>query len=270
MCRWLAYIGPPIEISRVLIEPKHSLLVQSLQSSLTDVPTNGDGFGIGWYTEKETPGVYRDIRPAWNDTNLQDLAFQTRSRLFMGHVRAATGTPIQRSNCHPFRHEQWLFQHNGSVPEFQKIRRQMLFEIDPGLFNGIEGSTDSETMFYLALTYGLKSDAPRALERLVNRIEELRKEYEIEKPLQFSVAVSDGQNLYAVRYSSCSYSRSLFYTRDFEILRDYDPSLAEIPPGSILVVSEPLGPAVAWTEVDESSLIIAGETGVEMRDFRPN
>ena len=269
MCRWLAYVGPPIDISLVLIKPKHSLLVQSLHASMNKLPTNGDGFGIGWYTDKEKPGIYRDIRPAWNDSNFSNVAEQTRSRMFMGHVRAATGTAIQRTNCHPFRYGRWLFQHNGSIPEYLKLRRQLLLEVDPGLFNFIEGNTDSELMFYLALTYGLESDPPAALERLVGRIEQLRKETGIEDALQFSVAVADGERLYAVRYSSCDESRSLFYTRDLEILRDYDPTLADIPAGSIVVVSEPLGTAVAWTEVTESSLIIAEESGVEMRAFNP-
>jgi predicted glutamine amidotransferase len=268
MCRWLAYVGPPIDMSLLLIKPKHSLLVQSLHASLNDLPTNGDGFGIGWYTDKAEPGIYRDIRPAWNDSNLNNLAEQTRSRMFMGHVRAATGTAIQRTNCHPFRHGRWLFQHNGLVPDYPKIRRQMMFEVDPELFNSIEGSTDSELMFYLALTYGLELDPPGALERLVGRIEQLRQEMGIEKALQFSVAVANGERLYAVRYSSCNESRSLFYTRDFDVLRDYDTNLAEIPPGSIVVVSEPLGPAVAWTEVEESSLIIAEESGVEIKAFK--
>jgi len=255
-------------MSLLLIKPKHSLLVQSLHASLNELPTNGDGFGIGWYTDKAEPGIYRDIRPAWNDSNLSNLAEQTRSRMFMGHVRAATGTAIQRTNCHPFRHGRWLFQHNGLVPDYPKVRRQLMLEVDPDLFNSIEGSTDSELMFYLALTYGLESDPPAALERLVGRIEKLRQEMAIEKALQFSVALADGERLYAVRYSSHNESRSLFYTRDFEVLRDYDPNLAEIPPGSIVVVSEPLGPSVAWTEVGESSLIIAEESGVEIKAFR--
>ena len=144
-----------------------------------------------------------------------------------------------------------------------------MLEVDPDLFNCIEGNTDSELMFYLALTYGLESDPGGALERLVGRIEQLRQETGIEEALQFSVAVADGECLYAVRYSSSNESRSLFYTRDFDVLRDYDTTLAEIPAGSIVVVSEPLGPAVAWTEVRESSLIIAQESGVEMKDFNP-
>jgi glutamine amidotransferase len=268
MCRWLAYVGPPIDISLVLIKPKHSLLVQSLHAELNKLPTNGDGFGIGWYAEKEEPGVYRDVRPAWNDTNLRNLAEQTRSRMFMVHVRAATGTAIQRTNCHPFRYGRWLFQHNGSIPDYLSLRRQLMLEVDPELFNRMEGNTDSELMFYLALTYGLESDPPRALERLVGRIEQLRQEKGIKDALQFSAAVADGERLYAVRYSSSQESRSLFYTTDFDVLRDYDTTLAEIPPGSILVVSEPLGPAVAWTEVSESSLIIAEKSGVEMRAFK--
>jgi glutamine amidotransferase len=256
-------------MSLVLTQPRNSLLVQSLRASLSELPTNGDGFGIGWYGDREQPGIYRDIRPAWNDANLRDLTEQTRSGMFMGHVRAATGTPVQRTNCHPFRHGRWLFQHNGVVPEFSKVRRQMLFDVDPALFNNIEGSTDSELLFYLALTYGLETDPVAALERVTARVEEIRTQEGIEDPLHLSVAVADGASLYAARYSSSGKSRTLFYTRDFEVLRAYDPTLADVPAGSIVIVSEPLGPAVNWTAVPESTVMIADESGVQTQDFNP-
>ena len=49
MCRWLAYSGSPLLIEEFLLKPKHSLIDQSLHSTLGAETTNGDGFGIGWY-----------------------------------------------------------------------------------------------------------------------------------------------------------------------------------------------------------------------------
>ena len=49
MCRWLAYSGKSVRIEELLYRPQHSLIVQSLNSTMGAEPTNGDGFGIGWY-----------------------------------------------------------------------------------------------------------------------------------------------------------------------------------------------------------------------------
>ena len=83
----------------------------------------GDGFGLGWYGYKGKAGLYHSIRPAWNDFNLRDLAAQIETPLFMAHVRAAIGSPVQETNCHPFRHENWLWAHNGAVREYNSYIR---------------------------------------------------------------------------------------------------------------------------------------------------
>ncbi|MGZ4613246.1 MAG: class II glutamine amidotransferase, partial [Kineosporiaceae bacterium] len=70
MCRWLAYTGSPVLLEELLYKPQHSLIVQSMRSTLGAEPTNGDGFGIGWYGDRPTPGVFRSTEPAWNDRNL--------------------------------------------------------------------------------------------------------------------------------------------------------------------------------------------------------
>jgi predicted glutamine amidotransferase len=35
-----------------------------------------------------------------------------------------TGTPVEQSNCHPFRHGRWLFQHNGFIERYLERRRE--------------------------------------------------------------------------------------------------------------------------------------------------
>jgi len=74
MCRWLAYSGSPILIQEALYEGPNSLVAQSLQSKLGAEPTNGDGFGVGWYGAPDTPGVFHSTEPAWNEHNLRELA----------------------------------------------------------------------------------------------------------------------------------------------------------------------------------------------------
>jgi len=38
------------------------------------------------------------------------------------------------------------------------LKRGLLFDVDPQLFPHVVGSTDSETLFFLALTFGLRSE----------------------------------------------------------------------------------------------------------------
>lgn len=266
MCRWMAYNGPPIHLDLLILRPEHSLLVQSLHATHSDQTTNGDGFGIAWYGDRAVPGVFKDVRPAWNDENLADLAAHVRSRLFLAHIRAATGTPIQRTNCHPFRYGTWVFQHNGVVPRFERVRRAMTLDVAPELFASVQGSTDSELLFHMALTYGLEEDPQGALERTVARIEDLRAEHGIEEPFHFTVALADGEEIHAVRYSSDDRSRSLFTTTDATPLREIDPTV-EVPADSILIASEPLGTRVRWDAVPERTYIVAGHDRIEQRPF---
>jgi glutamine amidotransferase len=114
-------------------------------------------------------------------------------------VRATTGTPVQETNCHPFTHRNWLFVHNGSISDFHQVRQDLLMAVERPYFNTIEGSTDSETMFALALTFGLMDEPMPALERMAGFVEEVGHAHDIEHPLQMTLGVSDGERLWAVR-----------------------------------------------------------------------
>jgi predicted glutamine amidotransferase len=171
MCRWLAYSGSPILLSEALYGPANSLIDQSLHSRMGAETTNGDGFGVGWYGEPATPGVFHSTEPAWNDRNLHELAEHLTSSHFFAHIRAAIGSAVQQTNCHPFRHDRWLFMHNGYVNEFAKIKRELAFAVDPSLYPEIQGQTDSEMLFFLALTFGLEEDPPAAIEQTLGLVE---------------------------------------------------------------------------------------------------
>jgi len=269
----LAYSGDPILAEDLLFRPVHSLIDQSLHSRMGATTTNGDGFGMGWYGEGPTPAVFKAIEPAWNDRNLRELAEHVRTRLLFAHIRASTGTPVQRSNCHPFRFDRWLFMHNGSITDFHEVKRDLILAIDPTLYLDLEGSTDSETLFFLALTFGLVDDPARALERAVGLVEDVGHHHGIEHPIQMTVAISDGSSVWAFRYSSAGQSRSLFYSTNVVTLRRLHPEvpvLRTLSDEARLVVSEPLGDLPgAWNEVPESSwgLVRAGDD--ELHPFRP-
>ena len=115
MCRYIAYMGPAAHLTDLLYEPTNGLIHQASDAMESRTHINADGFGIGWYGNQPEPGTYRHVRPAWNDTNLQALAAQIESSMFLAHVRATTGSPVQRTNCHPFNYGRWLFVHNGAI-----------------------------------------------------------------------------------------------------------------------------------------------------------
>jgi predicted glutamine amidotransferase len=274
MCRWLAYYGDPIPIETLVLRRQHSLIDQSLNSRLGATTTNGDGFGIGWYTQLGgTPAIYRSVHPAWNDRNLRELATHVSSPLFFAHIRASTGTAVQETNTHPFRHGRWLFMHNGLIREFARLRRDLLLAVDPELLPEIEGSTDSELLFYLALTFGLEQDPVEALERMAGFVEDVAEEQGIDNPLQTSVAVTDGERIIAVRYSSEGKSRSLYFSTHARVLKEQYPDIEELQTLSDearAVVSEPLGDLVgAWNEVPESSIGIVQPGQDELQPFTP-
>lgn len=268
MCRWLAYSGAPILLEDLLFRPEHSLIDQSLAARTDDITTNGDGYGIGWYGERETPGLYKDTRPAWNDDNLRDLAANIRSRLFFAHVRSATaGIPVQQTNCHPFRCGRWLFMHNGFITGFPRLRRELLLAIDPELFDGLRGSTDSEAMFFLALTFGLEDDPIGAVERMAGFVEKAGRLQGIEAPLQMTVGISDGHRIFAFRYASAGRPKNLFHSLNLDSLRELNP---ELPRGTYAIVSEPLTDlSEHWERIPPGSVVTVVDGEIETRPFTP-
>jgi predicted glutamine amidotransferase len=274
MCRWNAYFGQPLLIEELLFNMDHSLIDQSLRSRMGVETTNGDGFGLGWYAAADgRPGRYRSIAPAWSDVNLRELAANVESPLFLAHIRATTGTPVQQTNCHPFRHRNWLLVHNGVIEGFELMRRELLVAVEPSLFGDVAGSTDSETLFYLALTFGLTEDPLGGLERAVGFVEATARSHGIENPVQMTIGMSDGKRLWAVRYSSEGRSRTLFVSEDAAALRELHPEserLQRLGDEDRAVVSEPLGDLPgAWLEVPEATALIVQPGPDEQRPFRP-
>ncbi|BDB44880.1 MULTISPECIES: class II glutamine amidotransferase [Mycobacterium] len=273
MCRWVGYLGAPIAPRELLHDPQRSLIEQSRRHAPNmDIP-NGDGTGLGWYEHRAEPALFRSITPAWGDDNLLELATEIRTRLFLAHVRAGTGTPVQQTNCHPFRWRNWLFVHNGHVGEYRRLRRDLLLAVRPDLFDNIAGSTDSELLFHLALTFGLTDDPLGALARMAGFVEAAATAAGVAEPaLQMTLGVSDGQRLYAVRYASGPEANTLFVSEDPDSVRMLYPEserLGHFGDAARVVVSEPLTELPGmWREVSAGSALVIGED-IEEQPFRP-
>ena len=258
MCRWIAYTGPKRSIGSLIVDPGHSLLTQSRHAKQSTFEVNADGFGIGWYTDGlELPGVFRDTRPAWNDGNLRSIAHHLQSSVFLAHIRASTSGDIARNNCHPFRHGKWLFQHNGGIGGFHAIRHALDANIHPDLYAGKEGATDTETMFLLALTFGMQDDPQAGVQRMIECVERARAHHGIDEPFTMTVATTDGTTLHAARYASNDAPPSLYHSVHpgavASMAGESDPV-----PGATLVVSEPLDDVSDhWQAVEPSTWLVA-------------
>jgi predicted glutamine amidotransferase len=274
MCRWMAWLGQPVLIEELLFNTQHGIVDQSLHARMGAEPTNGDGFGLGWYGSGAGPAVYRSVAPAWADANLRELAAHTESPLFFTHIRAAIGSPVQQTNCHPFRRGRWLFVHNGYIADFHLLRRELMLGIAPELFPEVHGSTDTEVVFHLALTLGLERDPITALERTVGVIERTAERHGIAGAVQATFGVSDGESVWAVRYATEGPARSLFASEDVDSIRHLhpdNPRFQRLSPDDRLIVSEPFSdlPGV-WKEIPPSTAVKVRRGGVlEERPFRP-
>jgi predicted glutamine amidotransferase len=189
-------------------------------------------------------------------------------------VRAAIGSPIQETNCHPFRHGRWLFVHNGYIADFHLLRRDLMLAIEPAQFADVQGSTDTEVVFHVALTLGLESDPIGALERTVGLIEATAREHGVAAPVQGTFGISDGNSLWAVRYATEGPARSLFASADVDAVKRLhpdNPRLQRLDEGDRLIVSEPFAdlPGV-WKEIPEATAVSVRPGGVmEERPFVP-
>ncbi|WP_289034059.1 class II glutamine amidotransferase [uncultured Roseibium sp.] len=253
MCRWAAWSGAPKFLEELICDPEHSLIHQSRNAFSCKTQVNADGFGLAWYDYRKEPCVYKDVRPAWADANLLQLAHHVRSPLFLAHIRASTGTATSHDNCHPFTHGRWSFMHNGQIGGYGLIRKRLDAMIPDHLYQYRTGATDSEALFLIAVGYGLDHDPVGAMRRAVQEVEDVARAHGQLPYMRFAAVWSDGRHLFAARYASDNCAPSLFY-RSFV--------------DGTSVVSEPLDEAPeAWTEVKSGTIVLLADGYVEEQRF---
>ena len=272
MCRWIAYSGQPIGIDTLVINPSHSLMRQSFDSKMhyksdgTINVMNADGFGLGWFSDKPEPALYKIADPAWSNENIKEICTNVKSHLFMAHIRDASTGAIQRSNAHPFKHDKWIFQHNGRIDNFITIKRELQFDIEPDLFPLIRGTTDSETIFFLLLTYGLDYDPIGAVRRMIERVERACVNQKIPIVFTLSCAISNGKELYTINYANGAKSNSQYYSSHQDCMNEQSSDTVIIPARSVVVVSEPLAQNNKhWIETPDGTFatILGGEVQIQ-------
>lgn len=241
MCRLAAWLGESTVLENVIVKPAHSLVTQSLHANEAKLAVNGDGFGFAWYDERGKVGVYKDVQPAWSDSNLPSLTSMIQSPLFMAHVRASTYGEVSRSNCHPFTYGCWSFIHNGQIGDFSSHKRKLENDLPDALYSQRTGNTDSEVLFLMLVANGLEADPLSACRRTIKQLE--NRVGKTKKPTRIAALISNGKELFALRYSSDTRSPTLYVNRSEN--------------GNTILASEPLQAMDDdWRLIKESALTV--------------
>ena len=116
MCRHLGWLGREVTLSALVLDPPHSLRVQSYAPRRQKHGLmNADGWGVGFF-DAGVPRRWRSPAPLWGDVSFDSVAPALRSHSVVAAVRSATvGMPIEASATAPFTDGQWLLSHNGVV-----------------------------------------------------------------------------------------------------------------------------------------------------------
>jgi glutamine amidotransferase len=237
MCRHLAYLGPPVPLSRLLFDPPHSLSHQSWapRDMRGGGTINADGFGVGWYAPGG-PVRYRGATPLWSDTTLPGLAATLPVRAVLAAVRSATaGMPVVETAAAPFADGPWLFSHNGVVTGWPGSMTKLAGALPVADLLTLEAPTDS------ALLWALVRDRLRSGAAAASAVADTVREVERAAPgSRLNLLLTDGESLVA---TAAGHSLSVLDR-----------------PDAVLVASEPLDDRPAWRPVPEGTLLRATAT----------
>ncbi|WP_410784746.1 ergothioneine biosynthesis protein EgtC [Kribbella sp. C-35] len=239
MCRHLAYLGPPVTLSSLLLEPEHSLYEQSWAPA--DMrgggSVNADGFGLGWYVDGRLVRYRRNV-PIWTDQNLPDLAGSIRSGAVLAAVRNGTvGMPYGEAAVAPFARDNWLFSHNGRVPGWPDATLKLAEQLPVADLLRLEAPVDSALLFAL-ITDRLRAQSP------ADAVASVVRDVEAAAPgSRLNLLLTDGEQLIATAWTHALHVRRT--------------------ENSVTVASEPSG-ADDWTAVPDRSLLVATATTLQI------
>lgn len=262
MCRLLAYLGmDTLPLGDLIEKPANSLINQSKKAKEGSHDVNADGFGISWYDQKvdSEPALFKSIQPAWNDRNLLHLSKKVTSNCFLGHIRASTVGDVTFNNCHPFAYLEYSFAHNGTIRQFEHLRRDLINFIDEEFFLPIKAQTDSEHLFFLIMHFlkyngNLKDSVLDSYRWVIDK----QKNKDAEFYSKLNTVTTDGNILVATRYASKENDNlSLYYTtsKANSIVNNEDNKIT-----ALVVASEPLNDFKKdWVEIEPNSILVASK-----------
>lgn len=209
MCRLFAQISPaPSSAEPYLCDSEFSLLRQSdfKRSNLQK-----DGWGIACFGNKNEPVVTKNWKPAFEEPKKFRAAAGRRSRVVIGHIRAASNPRglvksrlITMQAAQPFTDGRWVFAHNGTL----EIPDEVASRLGP-LGARLRSLNDSEVYFRQFLKFhGQKGDVAEALRACIEEDwalwEECRRDYPRKKGpyTSLNALISDGRRLYALCHTA--------------------------------------------------------------------
>ncbi len=247
MCRHLAYVGPPVTLEALLLQPPHSLRQQASDPRFqTNGKNNADGFGVGWYDRelRPEPARYRTTRPISEDVSFESVAGLVRSNAVLAAVRnASPGMPLDEKANAPFTDGPWLFSHNGFVPDFHGgVGDALRGAASEHRADAAAGATDSALLFALVLDRLDAGVSPvDALVAVVEMVENLTTG-------RLNLLLTDGE-----RIAATAVRNSLFVFDDRDLT------------GAVVVASEPYDEKSAWEAVADGSVVEYGDDKLEIR-----
>lgn len=269
MCRIFAFMSRvSLKVQRSLVKAENALQTQSRG--------HPDGWGVAYYLTGGTePQVVRSLEAAFSDDRFERVSEFLTSHAVVAHVRKATVGALGLDNTHPFRRGPWTFCHNGTTFGFDALRGEIIERIAPSLRDGIEGTTDSETLFALLLselaTLGMDLEAPpdRFPDGTVEAIGDLFRwlrdrgaatgEDEREPMLNF--VLTDGRILLATRYNGrLHFSTQKVRCADFDICPVankvcFGPRQDDVRHTHVLLASDPTSADDLWEEIPHPGLL---------------
>ncbi|MFF3400074.1 ergothioneine biosynthesis protein EgtC [Streptomyces sp. NPDC002659] len=241
MCRHIAFLGPPLPLRQLLVEPAHGLFRQSWAPRHQRHGTvNADGFGVGWYTEGDpVPARYRRPGPIWADLSFADLARVVRSGALLAAVRDATEAGADgEAAAAPFAAGPWLFSHNGAVKGWPGSLAPLALTLPAAELLSLEARCDSALVWALVL-HRLR-DGDELGQALADTVREVG---EAAPGSRLNLLLTDGETVAATAWGD-----TLWY-------------LAE-PGRRTVVASEPYDDDPHWREVPDRTLLAATRTDV--------
>lgn len=201
---------------------------------------NADGYGVGWYHEGR-PVRIREARPIWHDPDLEDVLSCVRSACSLALVRSASpGIPLDKGEVAPFVFDRWSFGLNGYVRKFHThAMRPLRSTLPDQLYTQIRGTSDTETLFLLALAEVRQgASLGTALARVAERACSLGVRSKL------NMVLADGEDLAVIRTSNIKETNTLYVAHR-----------GMLAPGGTLVASERLDNDDAWQVVPPHSVL---------------
>lgn len=263
MCRIAAYLGPPVQLSKLLDVCPHGLKDQSLHATqMAKTNIAGDGWGVGWFLPEadSTPGLLKSATPLWSCQNAQTAPRAILSGSMVGHVRLASGSiETSYANTPLFVMDDHLWTINGELKPWPgPLSRALRARLDPDHEADLRGVTDGEMLGALWRTHFRRTggrDPAGALRSMLRETRDLARAHD--GGVTANIILASAGEVLAVRYAEGMEPSSLYSLGGATRWR-----------GGALVASEPLDNGQEWQEVPMDTLVRLDGGGVHLEALR--